>query len=369
MKKLIALCLAMAMAFSLMTGCGQKQTGESGGNTGEGTTYNFTVANFYAAVNNHGLLTQAWCDAITERTGGRVTFDYYPGASLVSAANSYDSVKNGIVDIAMTATANTPGVFPAMSYLEMPLGYKDGWVGTHVSNDFINHFDLPEFSGIKVLYTHTVSPLIIHSNWKIEKASDFQGMIIRTGSEFATAQAKALGGQAYSCQITELYEALTKKMCDGAISGKDALDGFNLNEVVKYALDDPAWGKLGVVAMFMNEGKWNSLPEDIQQVFTEVNEEFAEYQAKTWKYEDMVAYQNFEAKGGEVINFPEGVHKDLVAKLEPANQEYIASLGLSDSDIAAYTDYIAERIEYWNSQAPSDDEITTWANDYLLKLA
>lgn len=367
MKKLIALCLALVMALGLMAGCGSKDTGDSGNNAD--ATYKFTVANFYAAVNNHGLLTQAWCDEITERTGGRVTFEYYPGASLVSAANSFDSVKNGIVDIAMTATANTPGVFPVMSYLEMPLGYKDGWVGTHVCNDFINNFDLPEFNGIKVLYTHTVSPLVIHSNWKIESADDFKGMIIRTGSEFATAQAQALGGQAYSCQITELYEALTKKMCDGAISGKDALDGFNLNEVVNYVLDDPAWGKLGVVAMFMNESKWNSLPEDVQQIFNEVNEEFAEYQARTWEYEDIVAYQNFKANGGEVIKFSDDVHQALVAKLEPANQEYIASLGISDADLETYTNYINERIEYWNDKTPTEEEITTWANDYLLKLA
>ena len=348
------------------TGTAAQGQAEKAADTGK--TYNFTVSNFYSTVNNHSLLTQAWCDEITEKTDGRVTFEYYPGASLVSAANSYDSVVNGIVDIAMTATANNPGVFPVMSLLELPQGYSDGWVGTQVCYDFTNYFTLDEFSSVKLLYTHTVSPLVIMGNVKIEKADDFKGTIVRTGSELATATVAAFGAQSYSCQITELYEALTKNIVDAAISGKDILDGFSINEVCDYVIDDPSYGKIGVVATFMNKQKWESLPEDIQKIFTEVSAEFAEAQGKCWKYEDLTAYDNFEIKGGTVIKLAPEVSAELSEKLAPVNMEYIKSLQLPEEDVEEYQKFIAERILYWSGQVPSDEEVMEWGTTYLKKL-
>lgn len=372
----VAAC-AMLSVFSL-TGCGkasepasqesgQKSAAEAA-SEGEKGEYTFTVSNFYSTVNNHSLLTQAWCDEITERSNGRVTFEYYPGASLVSAANSYDSVVNGIVDIAMTATANNPGVFPVMSFLELPQGYPDGWVGTQVCNDFVAKFELDEFSSVKLLYTHTVSPLVIMGNVPIEKADDFKGTIIRTGSELATATVAALGAQSYSCQITELYEALTKNIVDAAISGKDILDGFSINEVCDYVIDDPSYGKIGVVATFMNQQKWDSLPEDLQQIFTEVSAEFAEQQGKCWKYEDLTAYENFEKKGGRVLTLSPEVSAELADRLAPVNQDYIAGLNLPEEKVKEYQAYITERIEYWKGQTPSDSEILEWGSTYLQSL-
>lgn len=370
--KILAYGIAMVLTLSACSGSAgeSKEAQNPGGQAADpGQTYHFTVSNFYSTVNNHSLLTQAWCDEITERTDGRVTFEYYPGASLVSAAASYDSVVNGIVDIAMTATANNPGVFPVMSLLELPQGYPDGWVGTQVCNDFVNHFTLDEFSSVKLLYTHTVSPLVIMGNVKIEKADDFKGAIVRTGSELATATVAALGAQSYSCQITELYEALTKNIVDAAISGKDILDGFSINEVCDYVIDDPSYGKIGVVAMFMNQQKWESLPEDIQSIFGEVSAEYAEAQGKCWKYEDLTAYDNFQDKGGTVIKLSPEVSADLTEKLSPVNQEYIQSLGLPGEKVEEYEKFIAERIQHWSAQSPSEEEIMEWGSGYLQDLA
>lgn len=368
MKRHIKWCCIITCLAILLTACGGSQTKTDVGQAtmdNDEKSYTFSVANFYATVNNHSLLTQAWCDEITEKTNGRVIFEYYPGASFVSAANSYDGVLNGIVDIAMTATANTPGVFPIMSLVELPQGYTNGWVGTQVCNDFIKHFGLKELSSVKVLYAHAVSPLIIMGNKEIHNANDFVGMTIRTGSELATATVNALGAQNYSCQITELYEALTKNIVEGAISGKDILEGFNIGEVVDYAIDDPSYGKIGVIAMFMNSQKWESLPDDIKKIFEEVNGKYAELQGKCWHFEDLTAYKNFEEKGGKVIKFSEDVSTELSKKLETVNAKFIKDLGIPENEVVEYQKYIEERIDYWSSQIPSDEEILKWGSSYF----
>ena len=351
----------IALAASGLCGCG-------GPASGKDYEYRFIVSNFYATVNHHSLLTEAWCDEITEKTGGRVVFEYYPSSSLVSANNSYDSVVNEIVDIAMTATANTPGIFPAMSYLELPLGYPDGWVGSKVCNDFIEEFQPEELSKVKVLYTHTVSPMVIMGNRNYQTIQDFSGAIIRGGSEQAISMISALGAQSYSCQITELYEALTKNIVDSVLSGKDILDGYSIGEVVDYVTEDPSFGRVGVIAMMMNRERWEALPPDIQEVFTEVSEKYAELQGRCWKYEDLVAYRNFEANGGQVISLPEAESALVAEKLNPVFENYAESLGFTKEQIDMYRSFIDERIEYWSGHCPSDEEILEWGDTYLTEL-
>lgn len=376
-KKMLAMCLALVMTLGALVGCGGGSApAASAGKPAASAPasadaqYKFTVSNFYAAVNNHGLLAKAWCDEITARTDGRVTFDYYPGASLVADGSSYDAVKNGIVDIAMFSTASTPGVFPAMAMLEVPQGYQNGWVGTMVANEFLDEFSPAEFNGIKPLYIHTVSPLVILGNKEVKNVADFEGMIIRSGSELATNTANALKGQAYSCQITELYEALTKGMCDAAISGVDTLTGFNLGEAVKYVYRDGSYGKVGVVATCMNQSKWDSLPADIQQIFEEVSDEFAELQGRCWIYEDEVALTKFEGEqGGTVVTFDEATQAELKAMLQPVNDEFVAKNNLDAADIEAYKAFLDERIAHYNANQPDTAEIKSWGESYLANLS
>lgn len=372
MKRFAALSLTLGLLAGLLSGCSGTSSTLSSSTQSvpePQSAYKFTVSNFYAAVNNHGLLGKAWCDEITARTDGLVTFDYYPGASLVADNSSYDSIKNGIVDIAMFSTASTPGVFPAMSMLEAPQGYENGWVGTMVANEFLDEFSPAEFSGVKPLYIHTVSPLVILGNKPVNKVSDFEGMIIRSGSELATNTANALKGQAYSCQITELYEALTKGMCDAAISGVDTLTGFNLGEVVKYVYRDPSYGKIAVVATCMNETKWNSLPEDIQKIFEEVSDDFAQKQGYCWIYEDEVALKKFESEqNGQVVRFDEAIQAELQAVLQPVNDAFIANSGLNANITDSYRTFLTERIAYYNANQPKISEVMSWGESYLVNL-
>lgn len=370
MKRTLSLILAVLMTACLLAGCGSKS--ESSGTqtpASSDKTYTFSMACTYAAVNNHGILAQEWCNEITKRTDGKAKFDFYPGASLVADNASYDAVKNGIADIAMFSTASTPGVFPALSLMEVPQGYASGWVGTKVANDFIKDYQLPELSDVHALYIHTTSPLVILGNKPVSSVSDFKGMIIRSGSDLATKTATALGGQAYSCSITELYEALTKNMCDAAISGSDTLAGFNLCEAVKYVFPDPSYGKIGVLLTAMNQKKWNELPADIQAVFTEVSAEFAEKQGMCWSYEDATALDDFVTNhDGEVVYFDAATQSALKDLLEPVNAEFSANTGLSQSDIETYSAYFADKIASYNASRPSQEEAIAWGNTELAAL-
>lgn len=369
-NNLFALFLVSVMFLGILTGCGSEPAEKnSSGNSENAGTYKLTVASFYATMNNHGLLGEAWCNEITKRTDGRVEFDYYPGASLVNDADSLNAIKNGIADIAMYSISSVPGLYPAMSYMELPRDWASGWVGTMVANEFIKEFELPEYAGVKPLYVHTVSPAILVGTKQINAYTDFSGTIIRTGSSLGSEIATAIGAQNYSCQITEVYEALTKGMCDFSHTGYDALYGFNLNEIAKYVHIDGSYGKLSCVNYCMNEQKWNSLPDDIKQVFEEVSAEFAELQGRAWLFEEYDAMRKFQDDdGGTVMRLDKAGQKAMADLVAPVIEKYIKDTGLSDGDISTYSKFLDERIAYYNSVIPSEDEILAWGNDYLASL-
>ena len=60
-------------------------------------------SNFFPAPHTNSVLADQWCKEVEKRTHGRVKINYYPGAVLTPAAQTYDSVVKGIADIGLAA--------------------------------------------------------------------------------------------------------------------------------------------------------------------------------------------------------------------------------------------------------------------------
>lgn len=368
-RRMLAIILGMIMVSTLfLTACGDSGGGGSEEGSGE-AEYKFTCASFYSTLSEQSKITENWIRDIEEASGGRIEITYYPDSSLIKEETTIESLQQGVVDIAMADAYFTPGLFPGLNLAARPWGWSNGYVANHVINDFIGEYELAEFSTNKVrpLFIHSVPPIILASNKKIESIDDFKGLVVRTGDEAAAEWVKSLGGIPYSCQITELYDAMAKGTCDACFTGKDALEVFNIAEVSKYVIEDENWAQLSIIFMMMNDEKFNSMPEDLQQVFIDVSAKYNEEFARYWAYSDATACDAFEALGDgrEVYKLDSVTHDAVAAAFVAPNEAYMDNLALEDSDKAAYEKFIKERIAYWDSNTPSDDEIMSWYKEYF----
>jgi hypothetical protein len=77
----------------------------------------------------------------------------------------------------------------------------------------------------------------------------------------------------------------------------------------------------------MNKDKWDSLPKDIQKVFTEVSKEAVEWHARAWWYTDISGLDYFLNLGGgkEVIRMPPAELAAWEGAYLPATGKYIKS--------------------------------------------
>ena len=328
-------------------------------------------ANFFPPTHGHAILGNLWCKEIEKRTDGRVKFTYYPGGTLAPAAKTYDAVVTGIADVGMSCLAYTPGRFPASEAIDLPLGYPNGWVATKVANDFYKTYTPAEFADVHVLYFHAHGPgTIFMVSDKVTSLEDLKGKVIRcTG--LAAKVVKALGAEPYAASQGQAYELMAKHVVDGSFAPPEVLKGWKQAEVVKYLIKAPAIGYTTDMFVVMNKKVWESLPEDIQKIITEVSNEWIDKHGRVWNGYDRMGEDFFLSLGGgrEVVQIPPDENARWEEAVKPVIDAYIKEKGPRGVGLPAKSmvDYIKSRIAYWTGKEPSEKECVDYLKGLLGK--
>lgn len=315
------------------------------------------------------MFEQWWIKEIEEQTNGRVKIHYFPGGSLVPGPKIYDGVVEGITDIGHSTMGYTPGVFPAMEMFELPHGFPSGWVATKAAMDFYNKYKPAEWDDVHVFFFHSTTPGVICTvKEPVRKLEDLKGMIIR-GTGIGGDVVKKLGAEHYGASMAEVYELMAKGVVDGSIQPAEVLRSFRQVEVVKYVtgLGDAAYAT--VMFFVMNKDKWDSLPSDIQTIFTQVNEEFQERPGHIWDYMHKAAIDEFVTfPGREVIELSPEESARWSAAVKPLIDDYIAAREAKGLPAREYHEYALERVKYWSERAPTLEESVAWTKANILPL-
>ncbi len=321
----------------------------------------YTFNTFFPATNNIAVVGEMWQAEITKRTNGAVTFEYLPGASLTAANKVYDGVVTGISDLGFSCIAYTPGIFPVMELLDMPNGYPLGYAATKAVNDFYNNFKPEEFDKVHVLAFYATGPQVVFTTKKpVKSLEDVKGLVLRSTGVGANI-AKALGAEGYAAPQNEAYELMSKGVIDGSIAPREVLLGWKQAEVVNYVTNAFSIGSVTTMYLIMNKDKWDALPADVQQIFTDVSEEYVEYWAKVASAYDYSAMEFFaQQPGRESFDLSEEEGAKWKAAVRPMIDEKLKAI---DDATNGYEKYLLERIEYWAANAVPEQECAAWVKD------
>jgi TRAP-type C4-dicarboxylate transport system substrate-binding protein len=288
------------------------------------------------------------------RTDNRVNITYYPGGSLVKAAEVPDALEGGTVDIAFSHIGYNPGRFPVSEALDLPNGYPTGWVGSHVATDFFNEYQTAEWANFHVLFVNAgcTAGLMLRDT-KVTRLEDLAGKILRGTGEVAAA-ITALGATATGISMVEMNEAVSKGVADGALVGIETLKTFKMGDVCRYTAF--AWqpGNMYTFYLAMNKAKWDALPGDIKDIFNEVSEEFAERYAITWNMIDIAGIQySLSVPGNEVYLLSDAEGVRFKTAVQPVITNYIEAMvgkGFNRAEVEGWISFIKDRILYWQSE-------------------
>jgi TRAP-type C4-dicarboxylate transport system substrate-binding protein len=294
-------------------------------------------------------LQEQWGKDIMAQSNGRVEITFYPGGQLLGAPQTADGIVEDIADIAFAHIGYTPGRFPVTEALDLPIGYPTGWVGCHVATDFYNNFKPAEWNNMHVLLFNagTTAGLMLHDK-KITNMDQLKGVSLRGAGEVADAIA-ALGATPRDVPMAEMYDSVSKGVVDGSLVGIETLKSFKMADVCKYTAFAWQVGNMYTFYLAMNLEKWNSMPADVQQIFTDVSAEYAEKWAVAWNNADVAGIQySLSIPGNEVYRLTDAEGQRWHDAVQVVLSNYVQKRAdAGDNNGQSYIDYIKERVAYW----------------------
>lgn len=204
-----------------------------------------------------------WMLELENASQGRIKLTYYSPNTLCPEAGMFDALSAGVLDIASNAHGRTPGRFPLIGVLDLPMIVPDARSGSIISQELYDSWPVlqEESAGPKLLWHYVSAPHVLHSKKPIKSLEDLNGMKIIAWAPLAVEVLKALGANPIQSVPHDSYLAVQRGMADGVLCPLSTLRSFKISEALSYTLTTPLMVDSFWVGM--SQSSWDKLgPED-----------------------------------------------------------------------------------------------------------
>jgi TRAP-type transport system periplasmic protein len=265
---------------------------------------------------------EQWGKDIEKATAGRVTVTVFAGSTLSPPMQVYDNTAKAVVDIGTSLLAYSPGRLPLSEVLQQPLGYRNGYQATKLSNAYYKKFKPKEFDDVQVMFLHGAAPGFIFTKNPVKSTADVKGLRIKANAENADI-VKNLGASPVTMPVTETYDALSRGVVDGCLFPIEALQGFKIGEVVKTVIENYGMSYMTSFYVIMNKAKWNTISPADQKAIEKINDEYIEKIGKMWVEMDNKAMEFAKGKGVTFLAVSKEEEAATAQKMKPILDAYV----------------------------------------------
>ena len=337
MKKVLFILLALVLVMSMsLIGCteeGQQEEEEEE----EPEVITLTYGSLYSSEHTFSKADTEWMDKIVADTDGRVEFDVYWGATLISREESCTELAAVVADVAYIGPGySAAGYDSDKGILAFSYGVPGYDARRFIFQTIWDEFPeyRAEFADMKIMCTSVSSTYQLLTNTPVRTLDDLGGLTVKATGSFID-MINALGGQGISLPMGDVYTALQKNDIQGALVPYSTILSFNFHEVAKYMtiLDLTSACR---PARAMNLDAYNSLPADIKQIF---NDNIPYWEERDDYYrddEDVVGLALGQQEGMEFIELSAEDLDTVYDSLDPIMREVAAGLddkGLPGTEI------------------------------------
>lgn len=227
---------------------------------------------------------------LEKRSNGRLKFTYYPGEAVMTRTEAFDGVREGVLDLSITAAAyviDRMGIVGATQWIPANWDYE---IWQKHSRDQGSYYDWadPYFTkvGLKLLSTISSEKNLFFSRLPTSKIEDLRGQRWRSVGTLDKWY-EYLGIRAMPIKLTEFYEGVQRGVIDG---GTQSLSGY-VSEKWYEVAPNFIFAKIGWCSnmhLVINLKVYNDLPADLREMFDKAVLETEDY-----------LYQVINKKSGE----------------------------------------------------------------------
>lgn len=273
-RRVLSASTTIAALSLALAACGGGSSAD--GDTAAGETYDLQYSTFTGPNNPTQEAFEWWIDEVEARTDGRVKVEPFYSEALLAGADTLQGLQDGRTDLATVGGSFSPENFLSQ-VVAVPFVTTNAEAQMRAFNDlyaenedFRNEW---ESKNAHVLMFPPNTPNIIGTKKMIDSLDDLKGLQIRA-SGFISNALNAIGANAIALPSPEIYESVERGVIDG-YSGFtfDYVVDFKLNEVAPF-ITNSGLGNYVVAPIVIRQDLWDEMPEDIQQVLTEVSNEY-----------------------------------------------------------------------------------------------
>lgn len=290
----------------------------------------------------HTRMLQPWAEKIESDSGGRIAIEIFPSMTLGGAPPQlFRQVADGVVDIIWTVNGYTPGLFPRSEVFELPTVFTNNIEATNLAmRELFDEYLAPEYEGVHLLFNH------VHAGQAIQMASvpvrtvaDTQGKKLRVPGPTGNAVVEAMGATPVTMPVPDLPQALTTNAVDGALIPFEIIPALKLQDSTQFQIEGPENNRFGTTTfqVSMNKARWDSLPDDLKEVFTRNSgEDWLRQIGQVWRDSDNAGIKIAVEAGNEHIVLSQEEMATFNEALAPVVDRWVAEHG--DFDAQALVD-------------------------------
>jgi len=295
-------------------------------------TYEFKISieNNLTHPKTKGL--EIFMDELIKRSDGKLKPHLYHSAQLYKDVHVTKAVNMNVVQMAVVGNYLLDGydINATITHLPMFFGQSqelttelvDGPVGTFVSKALEEKLNVEVVGRVWEMGFDNIYTV----KKEIKELGDFKGLRIRhAGGAVYTRLLKAFGAEGVVISWPDVPMALARGTVDGVATTTKSAESAKLHESgLKYGLE--CRNHISYYYPMVNRKFWNSLPQDLQKIFTDLWEETVPKQRKIARDEQIWAKEYLQTKGmvfyepslekltkwrNHIIYTQEGLVKDL----------------------------------------------------------
>lgn len=332
MKKLIALVLIGALLFAVTGGCKGAADADPFAQM-EPVTVKYAHAIPEGELMNY--IIEDWMAAVTERSGGKITFDYYPAGELGSFVEIIEQVELGSVDMSSGEPSLYEPWCPEVSMLYAPMicdGYEHLGKCIHGKPGELIAEAMSEKNNTYILRWVFSGARVVASVRPLRTLEDMKGLIIRSPeSQVYIDTFTLLGMSPTPMAMGEMYDAILQGVVEACECPAQALYEGGYHTITGNICKTRHMYALGTLSA--NETFWDGLPEAARALMLEVWDELDDdFDALVQASEDGY-YAKFEQEGTLVTEFED--HAAFRQIAEPYWTEKAAAIGGKATEILA----------------------------------
>ncbi|WHH57686.1 TRAP transporter substrate-binding protein [Petroclostridium sp. X23] len=312
-KKLISLTVILGLLVTLFAGCGGQQSAPapSGGNESKTEEpkkeesqkqVTLKIANYYAETHPQNIaLKEVFKPMIEKESNGTIKVEIYPNNQLGAEKEFIEGTKMGTIEMNLMGVLLSEQ-FPKLKVMEFPFLFDSPEQGYKILSDEKISAEVTEglsTVGLKVLgYSVNGVRAVSNSKHPINSVEDCKGIKLRVPQvKQHIEMAKALGFNAVTMPISEIFTALQQKVVDGQENPPTTVLASGWYEAQKYiALTNHM---IAYNAVTVNEKFFNSLSKEQQDVVQKAVTAFTEKELELYNDAAQKDIETLKTKGIE----------------------------------------------------------------------